>query len=109
MTGGPSSMAFDCLHGLSMGIVLSDPQSATIVYANEQAKTWFGHDLVGRSLQTAITAISIDDLRSRLASGKRYSITGEIAPAKGRRIAYLASASERSFGDGTFLVSEIEN
>ena len=109
MTGDPSSTAFDCLHGLSMGIVLSDPQAAAIVYANEQAGKWFGRDLVGRPLSAAIPAVSLDDLRSRLSSGKRYSVTGEIAPAKGRRIAYRVTASERSFGAGTFLVSEIEN
>lgn len=109
MTTDINRSAFDCLRELTIGVVLSDPQSADIVYANEQAEKWFGTGLAGKSLPAAIAAVSLDNLNARIASGKRYSVTGEIAPATGRRVAYRLSASERRFENGTFLVSEIEN
>ena len=109
MTTDIARSTSDCLRDLTIGIVLCDPQSAAIVYANEQAEKWFGRDLTGQPLASAVNAVSMDDLTSRLAAGRRYSVTGEIAPATGRRIAYRLSASKRSFADRTFLVSEIEN
>ncbi|ARQ01742.1 adenylate/guanylate cyclase domain-containing protein [Pseudorhodoplanes sinuspersici] len=109
MTITRSSSAFDCLRDLTIGIMICEPQSANIVYANEQAEKWFGRGLVGQSLPSAVAAVSLDDLKARVASSKRYSVAGEIAPATGRRIAYRLSANERSFENGTFIVSEIEN
>ncbi len=104
-----TSSAFECLDQLAIGVVLCDPATAAVVYANQLARKWFGQNSVGHPLPSVIAAVSLPDLTARLASGKRYSVTGEIAPESGRRIAYHMSASERRFANGTFLVAEIEN
>ncbi len=90
--------------------MLCDPQSAAIVYANEQAEKWFGRGLAGQPLISAISAVSMDDLTSRLAAGRRYSVTGEIsagsqaaASPTDLRQANAASRTRRS------CVCEIEN
>ena len=99
----------ECLDHLSLGIVLCDADTLSIVFANERAEAWFGSGLAGRPLPTVVTSVSAEDLSARLAAGQPYLVNGEAVPPKGRRLAYRLSASPRRLGTEGLLVVEIEN
>ena len=102
----------DRLAGLNLvrvGVLVCDPESLAVRFANEQARRWFGAEAAGRALDELITSVDRQTLRDRLAKGRTFSRTGEVEPPGERKVPYRISVRTETVGSERVLLAEVEN
>lgn len=102
----PDFAALDCLGN---GVLLCDPESFTIRFANATARQWFGGALDGRTLGQVFDGLDEGRLRERMAKGRSFSFDGEAKPEGGRALPWRLTMRPEPPGPGGLLVAEVHN
>src|SRR5215470_8533691 len=105
----PYLTVFQCFNSLTLGIFVCDPDGLTIRFANGCAEQWFGPGLLGRPLASVAPSLKEATVAKHLAKGREFTLTGEIAPPSGRRVAFRLSIAPKPLGPEQFLVAQVED
>jgi adenylate cyclase len=65
--------------------------------------------LQGRPLASVAPSLKEANVAKHLAKGREFTLTGEIAPPSGRRMAFRLSIAPKRLGPEQFLVAEVQN
>lgn len=106
---GGSGVGYNYLDALSLGALVCAPEGLIVRFANERAKAWLGPDLEGKPLTAVIPGVAESAVLSQLAKDRVFTLTGEVAPKGGKRLAFNLSMSPKRVGEEQLLLASIED
>jgi adenylate cyclase len=106
---GGSGVGHDYLDALNLGALVCVPEGLVVRFANERARAWLGPDLESKPLIAVIPGLAESAVMAQLAKDRVFTLTGEVAPKGGKRLAFSLSISPKRVGEEQLLLASIED